>query len=59
MDHGSFGFRTGAKVDNAANGFDPMQVLRDFDEGTTRRLPNGRVVREWELVATGAGWRTR
>ncbi|HEV2062566.1 MAG TPA: multicopper oxidase domain-containing protein, partial [Solirubrobacteraceae bacterium] len=39
-------------VDHARNGFDPHAVLRDFDWGTTRRLPSGRVLREWELVAT-------
>jgi manganese oxidase len=44
-------FRDGRTVDHAANGFDPSQVLRDFDWGTTRRLPNGRTLREWELVA--------
>ena len=49
---GSFGpgFE-GPDVDHAANGFDPSEIVRDFDEGTTRRLPNGRVLREWELVA--------
>ena len=52
MSHGSFGFRKGATVDNKANGFDPMELLRDFDEGRTYRLPSGRVVREWEMVAT-------
>ena len=25
--------------------------MRDFDWGSTRRLPTGRVVREWELHA--------
>jgi FtsP/CotA-like multicopper oxidase with cupredoxin domain len=44
-------FRDGATVDHRANGFDPHEVLRDFDWGTTRRLPSGRVVREWELEA--------
>ena len=39
------------KVDHKRNGFDPHQILRDFDWGTTRKLPNGRTVREWELVA--------
>ena len=34
------------KVDHAANGFDPSELLRDFDEG---RVRNG--VREWEIVA--------
>src|SRR5687768_11400157 len=33
-------------VDAAANGFDPHEILRDFDEGVVR---GG--VREWELVA--------
>ena len=33
-------------VDPKANGFDPQEILRDFDEG---RVVNG--VREWELVA--------
>jgi manganese oxidase len=39
-------------VDHRANGFDPHAVLRDFDWGTTSRLPDGRTLREWELVAT-------
>jgi FtsP/CotA-like multicopper oxidase with cupredoxin domain len=39
------------RVDPAANGFDPAKIVRDFDWGRTRRLPNGRVAREWELVA--------
>jgi FtsP/CotA-like multicopper oxidase with cupredoxin domain len=33
------------------NGFDPHEVLRDFDEGRARRIAGGRTVREWELVA--------
>jgi FtsP/CotA-like multicopper oxidase with cupredoxin domain len=45
------GFRAGGTVDYAANGFDPSDVLRDFDEGKTRRLASGRVLREWELHA--------
>ena len=49
--HERFGFRRGATVDHEANGFDPTEVLRDFDRGKTRRLASGRVVREWELVA--------
>jgi hypothetical protein len=27
----------------------PARVLRDFDRGATRRLPSGRVLREWTL----------
>ena len=34
------------RVDPRANGFDPQEILRDFDEG---RVVGG--VREWELVA--------
>ena len=44
-------FRPGAVVDHAANGFHPTEILRDFDWGKTRRLPSGRVLREWTLVA--------
>jgi hypothetical protein len=43
--------RKGRTVDHAANGFNPTEILRDFDWGKTRRLPNGRVLREWEIVA--------
>ena len=44
-------FRGGANVDHRANGFNPTDVLRDFDYGKTRRLASGRVVREWDLIA--------
>jgi FtsP/CotA-like multicopper oxidase with cupredoxin domain len=49
---GHAAFRAGRRVDHAANGFDPREVVRDFDWGTTRRLPGGRVLREWELIAS-------
>jgi FtsP/CotA-like multicopper oxidase with cupredoxin domain len=53
--HGAGGghadFRDGMTVDHAANGFDPHELLRDFDWGTTRRLASGQVLREWELYA--------
>jgi FtsP/CotA-like multicopper oxidase with cupredoxin domain len=48
-DHAAF--RDGRGVDDAANGFDPQAMLRDFDWGRTRRLAGGQVLREWELVA--------
>jgi FtsP/CotA-like multicopper oxidase with cupredoxin domain len=48
---GHASFRDGRTVDHRANGFDPHEVLRDFDWGTTSRLPNGRVLRDWELTA--------
>ena len=44
-------FRKGGEVDHRANGFDPTDVLRDFDWGRTHRLASGRTLREWELVA--------
>jgi FtsP/CotA-like multicopper oxidase with cupredoxin domain len=44
-------FRAGEVVDHDANGFNPTEILRDFDYGTTRRLASGRVLREWTLVA--------
>src|SRR5512141_2692089 len=44
-------FGSGREVDHAANGFHPTEILRDFDWGKTRRLANGRVLREWTLVA--------
>jgi FtsP/CotA-like multicopper oxidase with cupredoxin domain len=45
------GFAHGRTVDHEANGFHPTEMLRDFDYGRTRRLPGGRVLREWDLVA--------
>src|SRR5918993_3808693 len=53
--HGTGGhasFRDGRTLDHRANGFDPHQILRDFDWGTTRKLASGQVLREWELIAT-------
>jgi FtsP/CotA-like multicopper oxidase with cupredoxin domain len=46
------GFQAGRSVDHVANGFHPTDLLRDFDHGRTRRLASGRVLREWELVAS-------
>src|SRR5688500_15661382 len=43
-------FRSGAVVDHAANGFNPTELLRQFDYGRTRRLASGRTLREWTLV---------
>ena len=44
------GFR-GGSVNHVANGFDPSQLLRDFDWGTTTQLADGRVLREWNISA--------
>jgi len=49
---GHAAFRDGGTVDPGGNGFDPHEILRDFDWGTTRRLPSGRIMREWELYAS-------
>lgn len=46
-DHAAFR----GKVDHAANGFDPHELIRDFDRGRTRRMASGQVLREWTLVA--------
>ena len=53
------GFAGPAIVDPAANGFDPNEIVRDFDWGTTRRLASGRVLREWELDRARQGDRGR
>jgi FtsP/CotA-like multicopper oxidase with cupredoxin domain len=45
------GFAADRQVDHRTNGFSPTDLLRDFDQGKTRRLASGRVVREWDLVA--------
>jgi len=45
-------FRGGAAVDHRANGFNPTEILRDFDYGKTTRLPSGRILREWQLIAS-------
>jgi FtsP/CotA-like multicopper oxidase with cupredoxin domain len=44
-------FAPGRIVNHRRNGFDPTELLRDFDYGRTRRLASGRVLREWEIVA--------
>ena len=40
------------RVDHARNGFDPQQLLTEFDWGTVSRDAAGRTVREYRLVAT-------
>jgi FtsP/CotA-like multicopper oxidase with cupredoxin domain len=44
-------FKAGDVVDHELNGFNPTELLRDFDRGRTKRLPGGRVLREFEIVA--------
>jgi FtsP/CotA-like multicopper oxidase with cupredoxin domain len=38
-------------VNHENNGFDPMQLLVDWDYGTVSQLPNGQTLREYEIVA--------
>jgi FtsP/CotA-like multicopper oxidase with cupredoxin domain len=45
------GFAAGGSVNHRANGFDPSELVREFDYGRARRLASGRVLREWTLVA--------
>ncbi|MGH3976450.1 MAG: hypothetical protein ACRDS9_24490, partial [Pseudonocardiaceae bacterium] len=45
-------FRAGRTVDHETNRFNPTELLRDFDTGTTSRLPDGRTLREWQIFAT-------
>ena len=49
--HGPLHAGARGHVDPSVNGFDPDAVLTDFDGGTITRLPGGRVLREWDVVA--------
>ena len=40
------------EVDPAANGFDPTEILTDFDHGKVSTLPNGQTLREYDLFAS-------
>lgn len=49
MNHG--GNAAVGKVDHETNGFDPMQMLVDWDYGQVSTLPNGQTLREYNIVA--------
>jgi manganese oxidase len=49
MKHGNN--MTVGKVDPATNGFDPMQILVDWDYGTVSTLANGQTLREYTITA--------
>ncbi len=49
--HGDVHASFRGQVDAVSNGFDPQELLRDFDTGTTRRLASGQIERSFELVA--------
>jgi FtsP/CotA-like multicopper oxidase with cupredoxin domain len=42
---------TVGEVDDARNGFDPSKLLTDWDTGSTSLLPDGRVLRSFEVTA--------
>ena len=42
---------TVGEVDHAANGFNPSEILTDFDHGRVSTLPDGRTLREYDIVS--------
>ena len=49
---GGHGLGTVGSVDNARNGFNPHDILTDFDGGEVSRDRSGRTVREYEFVVS-------
>jgi FtsP/CotA-like multicopper oxidase with cupredoxin domain len=50
--HGAHGGNMAVgEVDHARNGFDPHEILTDFDYGETSKDNSGRTVREYEIIA--------
>jgi len=47
--HGAFG--AVGQVDHARNGFDPSELLYDWDFGEVSELPNGQTLRKYTFVA--------
>jgi FtsP/CotA-like multicopper oxidase with cupredoxin domain len=45
------GMMTPGEVDYARNGFDPTDMLTDWDVGKVSQLPDGRTLREFEITA--------
>jgi FtsP/CotA-like multicopper oxidase with cupredoxin domain len=45
------GMITPGEVDYARNGFDPHEILTDWDVGKVSQLPDGRILREFEITA--------
>ena len=42
---------TVGQVDHSHNGFDPTHLLTDWDQGRVSMLPDGRRLREFDIVA--------
>ncbi len=49
MSHG--GMTTVGRVNHIRNGFDPHNILTDWDTGNVSRLPDGQTLREYQVVA--------
>ncbi|HMB21963.1 MAG TPA: multicopper oxidase domain-containing protein, partial [Anaerolineales bacterium] len=49
-DHGDLPGTVG-EVDHEKNGFNPTDVLTDFDYGEVSTLPNGQTLREYKIIA--------
>jgi len=49
IDHG--GMSTVGKVDHRRNGFDPHEILTDWNTGKVSTLPDGRTLREYTITA--------
>ncbi len=49
--HKHDGMITPGTVDYARNGFDPHAILTDWDRGRDSKLPDGRTLREFEIIA--------
>lgn len=47
--HGGLGMV--GEVDHVQNGFDPMQILTDWDYGTVSTMDDGQILREYSIVA--------
>lgn len=45
------GMTTVGEVDYERNGFDPHDILTDWDTGTASRSPDGRTLREFDIIA--------
>lgn len=43
---------TNRDVNHAANGFNPTRILTDFDYGRVSRLPDGRTLREYNVIVS-------
>jgi len=50
-EHGHGTMMLMGQVDHERNGFDPMQILVDWDYGEVSQLETGQVLREYEIVA--------